>query len=101
MKVLTAIAAIAALATSVVANGNIAACYEADGDGGCDPETWYIPPKNCDGGCVSGDWQSMKALDTDYGYACKFEAYALSLALYIRTESPCPSHGVHRQVLQL
>lgn len=61
---------LAALVSLVAANGTIQRCTGNNGAGTCESGT-YIPPNNCNGGCVKVTDKSAREVSADSGYCCK------------------------------
>ncbi|KAF2729695.1 hypothetical protein EJ04DRAFT_527566 [Polyplosphaeria fusca] len=72
MKFSTTLALLASLAASVAANGSIVTCTGSNG-ANCQTTGGYVPPNNCNGGCVNFGFKSGKEGSVDSGYC--FTAY--------------------------
>jgi hypothetical protein len=70
MKLLALLAALTALAA---ANGEIELCSSSNGGGTC-AEGSYVPPANCNGGCVEYAAKSADGVAHDSGYICESKA---------------------------
>ncbi|KAI1749013.1 hypothetical protein F4782DRAFT_514848 [Xylaria castorea] len=63
----TFVLSLATMATLATANGVIDV-YSGSGCTGSLASGSYVPPANCDGGCVSGSWASAREGSHDSGY---------------------------------
>ncbi|KAI0169087.1 hypothetical protein GGR52DRAFT_574312 [Hypoxylon sp. FL1284] len=67
MKTASVLSVLATTATLASANGVID-LFSQKSCGGSVQSGSYTPPKNCNGGCVSGSWESARQVSADSGY---------------------------------